>query len=74
MSNSKEYEDFAMRNLIILVDIQKEFIKYLKKQVNMGESKPYFGIGTMDFCFWNRRTDATNKLGKLFSMDLKVQK
>jgi hypothetical protein len=51
MSNSKEYEDFAMRNLIILVDIQKEFIKYLKKQVNMGESKPYFGIGTMDFCF-----------------------
>jgi hypothetical protein len=39
----------------------------------MGESKPYFGIGTMNYYFWNRR-DATNKLGKLFSMDLRVQK
>jgi hypothetical protein len=29
MNNSKEYEDFAMRNLINLVDIQKEFIKDL---------------------------------------------
>jgi hypothetical protein len=51
MSHSKEYEDFAMRNLIILVGIQKEFIKYLKKQANMGEGKPYFGVGTMNFCF-----------------------
>jgi hypothetical protein len=51
MNNSKEYEDFAMRNLINLVDIQKEFIKDLKKQANMGESKPYFGIGTMNYYF-----------------------
>jgi hypothetical protein len=51
MSNSKECDDFAMRNLIVLVDIQKEFIKDLKKQANMGESKPYFGVGTMNFCF-----------------------
>lgn len=35
---SKEYEDFAMKNPLLLVDIQKEFIKDLKKQTNTGES------------------------------------
>jgi speckle-type POZ protein len=35
---SKEYEYFAMKNPLLLVDIQKEFIKDLKKQSNTGES------------------------------------
>ncbi len=35
---SKEYEDFAMKNPLLAVEITKEFIKDLKKQANTGEN------------------------------------